>query len=231
MRWASVGGMVISRDQVSIGASRVASSAGGIGARRVIRADGEALLSELGAGAHVDAGEIPEDGIAGKSVLVLEDIGLARLGGELDGDTTTIGVGLPALRVGTTVSGKGDHLADLVRNRPGIEVTAQVVNDGDTTRGGLSSTVGRTAEVDNLRSRGRERRGHCSEGSSKTEDVGEHHFDCLCLVEESDQIFGTIVAVKTESAGSDLSKDCREWKSFYIRECLFVVDGERQDPD
>lgn len=186
LRRASVSGVVIGRDQIGIGASRVARSTGGSGAGAIVRGDGEALGGELRAGTHVDAREIPEDRVTGESVLELEDIGLGRLGGELDGDTTAVGVGLPGLRVGATVGLEGDH-GDIriVGNGPGIEVAAQVVDNGDSTASGLSGSGSVGGTGDDL---SRERGGNSSKDGSKTEDLGEHHLDFLCLIGGSDDV-------------------------------------------
>lgn len=173
---AAVSGMVIGRLQVSSSAVGVTSLADGSRARGLVGAtvgglDGETVLGELGAGSHVDAREIPEDGVGGLGVLELEDIGLALVCGQLDGDTTTVRVGLPLLGVGTTVCLEGLHRTDVVGDRPGVDVLVEVVGDQDATAGGLG------VALDNWDSAGGKGRSQGSEDSSHAESLSEHHFE------------------------------------------------------
>lgn len=167
---AAVGGMVVLGLQVGLGAGSVAGLAvdGGAVAAGLGRLNGEAELGELGVGAHIDAGHVPEDGVAGLGVLVLEDIGLVRLGGQLDGDATAVGVGAPLLGVGAAARREGMHVADAISDRPRVDGLAQVVDDLDAaSRGG-----GVVAALDDMG----QGSGEGSKGSSE-EGLGEHHFD------------------------------------------------------
>lgn len=167
--------MVISGLQVGSGATRVSGLANsrraGLGvATRVRRQDREAVLGELGVSTHVDARQIPEDGVSALGVLELEDIGLAGVGGQLDGDTTAVRVGLPVLTVGTTIGGQGLHGANVRRNGPGVHVLVQVVGNQD----GPGSRNGVVAADQHARRKGR---GHSGEGGSQAECLSEHHLD------------------------------------------------------
>lgn len=68
---AAVGGLVVIGLEVGISAGGVASLADGRGALGVIGGHGETELGEFRVGAHVDAGQIPEDSRASLSVLEL----------------------------------------------------------------------------------------------------------------------------------------------------------------
>lgn len=166
---AAVGGVVISRLEVSGRASGVASLADGLGARgRLISGlDGETKVGELGAGAHVDTGEIPEDSVTGFGVLELEDVVLLRVGGQLDGDTTAVGVGLPLLGVLATVGRDDLHGANLISDGPGVDVLVEVVGDLDAAAGGTITANDAVGEG----------RGNGGEEGSKAERLGEHHLD------------------------------------------------------
>lgn len=166
-------GVVIGRNEIGSRASIVTSLADGRGAGRgrVGGQDGETVLGELRVGAHVDAREIPEDGVGGLGVLELQDISLVGVGGQLDRDTAAVGVGPPGLAVGTTVGRQDLHGADLVGDRPGVDVVAQVVGD----QNGATSGDGVVA-ADHAVHAGGEGRGQSSKGSGNTESLGEHHF-------------------------------------------------------
>jgi len=144
----AVGGTIISRKQVGSGAVLVIGLADGRGAGgRLAHGgnNGETVLGELRVGLHVNAGQIPEDGVGGTlGVLELEHIVLVGIGGQLDGDTATVGVGPPGLGVGATVSGQGLHGADGVGHRPGVHILVQVVGDQDGAAGGGAGAVAAT---------------------------------------------------------------------------------------
>lgn len=166
--------MIISRLEVGSGTGAVTGRADG---RRAIirvpavgRQDGETVLGELGVGLHVDAGQIPVDGVGALGVLELEHVGLVGIRGKLDGDTTAIGVGSPGLGIGTTVGREGLHGADIIRDGPGVDVLSQVVGDQDSSTGGLGVIA-----LDHHA--GRKGRGQSSKGSSQAESLGEHHVD------------------------------------------------------
>lgn len=145
------------------------------------RSDGESVLGESRVTAEVDAGHDPVDGVTTLSVLELEDIGLALSGGQLDGDTTTVVVGLPGLGVATTARRKGMHVTDSIRNRPRVDGSvAHVVGDGDAAgaRRGTVATNHVVAEGVG-KSRG-------SGGQSGSEDGLEEHFDCCSGRKEID---------------------------------------------
>lgn len=171
---AAVSGVVISRDEVGSIASIIASLADGRGAGggRVGGQNSKTVLRELGVATHVDAGEIPEDGVGGLGVLELQDISLVGVGGQFDGDTAAVGVGLPGLAVGTTVGGQDLHGTDDVGDGPGVDVVGQVVGDQD----GATSGDGVVA-ADHVVHAGGQSRGQSSEGSGNAESLGEHHFE------------------------------------------------------
>jgi len=171
---AAVSGAVIGRHKVGSIASIITSLADGRGAGggRVGGQNSETVLGELGVDAHVDAGEIPEDSVGGLGVLELQDISLVGVGGQLDGDTAAVGVGLPGLAVGTTVGSQDLHGTDDVGDGPGVDVVGQVVGDQD----GATSGHGVVA-ADHVVHAGRKGRGQGSEGSGNAESLSEHHFD------------------------------------------------------
>lgn len=167
-------GSVIGRLEVSSGAAGIAGLANSrrAGSRLARgRQDGKAVLGEFRVGAHVDAGQIPEDGVGGLGVLELEHVGLVRGGGQLDGDTTAVGVGAPALGEGATVGGEGLHGTDVAGDGPGIDVLIEVVGNQHGATGGHGVVTS-----SQLHARGKGR-GQSGEGSGKAESLGEHHFD------------------------------------------------------
>lgn len=83
---APVGSVVIGRLEVggsTVGVTGLADSsrAGSRVAAGVGGQDREAVLGELGVGLHVDAGEIPEDGVCALGVLELQHVRLRGVGG------------------------------------------------------------------------------------------------------------------------------------------------------
>lgn len=166
-------GAVICGLEVGSGASAVTGLADGARAGRRLALggeDGEAVLGELGVGLHVDARQIPEDGVGDLGVLELEHVRLAGGGGQLDGDAAAVGVDAPGFRVGAAVGGERLHGADVVRHRPGVDVRVQVVGDQDAAAGG-----GGLIAADHHA--GREGGGQSGEGSCQAESLGEHHVD------------------------------------------------------
>lgn len=171
---AAVSGVVISGLEVSRRASLVTSRANSLGARGglIRRLDREAHLGELAAGLHVDARQVPEDGVRGLGVLELEDILLPLVEGQLDGDTTAVGVGAPVLGVNTAAALDGLHRADAISNRPGVDVLLEVVGDLDAAAITADHTLAADHHV--LGKCG----GNGGEKGSKAESLGEHHFEC-----------------------------------------------------
>lgn len=169
-----MGGSVIRRDHVSRRARDITSLAdrgrAGTGLAQG-RQHGETVLGKGGAGAHVDAGQVPEDGVGGLGVLELEHVGLARLGGKFDGDAAAVGVGAPGLRVSAAVGGEGLHGTDVLGDGPGVNVLAQVVGDQDGAAGGDGAVA---ADV-HVHARG-EGGGQSGEDGGEAEGLGEHHF-------------------------------------------------------
>lgn len=139
---AAVGSVVVIGLLVGLLAVGVASRAGHGGAVAATRGgnDAEAVFDEVGVGAQVDGGHVPEDGVAGLGVLELQDVGLGLGGGELDGNATAVVVGLPAAGVGSAARRKGLHVTDSIRNRPRVDVGSNVVDNGDTTTSGVLAT-------------------------------------------------------------------------------------------
>lgn len=86
-------------------------------------------------GVSVDVGKIvPEVGIL-EGVLKLSDLRERAVGGDLDGDTTTIGVGAPVLRVSTTVGSELLSRTSNVGDRGKVDgETARVLDDGLSSR-------------------------------------------------------------------------------------------------
>jgi hypothetical protein len=176
-RRTTVGGVVIGGDQIGIGAVRVARSARGRRAVGIVGSDIEARSSKSRAGAHVDAREIPEDGVALKSVLVLQNVFLFGLHGHLDRDAAAVGVGAPVLRVGAAGI-QGNHIvAGGVADGPEVDVLLHVVGDIDTAA---------ITALDGVR----EGRSKAAKGSEESENSGELHCDCglkflVCLKEKN----------------------------------------------
>lgn len=170
---AAVGSLIVGGIQVGGSAGGITGSADSGGARIGLTLggqDGETVGGELGARLHVDAGQIPEDGVGGLGVLELEHIGLAGVGGQLDGNTTTVGVGLPGLRVGTAVGSQGLHGANNVGHGPGVDIHVQVVGDQDGATGG-------DGVVTTNHHAGGQSSSQSGKGSGNAESLGEHHFD------------------------------------------------------
>lgn len=170
---AAVSGVVIGGLEVGLLAGIIVGLAAGSRAGLVVAAvvgglDGEAVLLEDGVGVHVDAGQVPEDGVAGLGVLELQHIRLVLVRGQLDGDTAAVGVGAVLLGEGAAVGGDGLHGTGLVGDGPGVDVLVQSVGDQDLAAGG-----GGVAADDG---RGQSR-GQRSEGGSKANSLGEHHFE------------------------------------------------------
>jgi hypothetical protein len=166
---ASVSGMVVSRNEISISAGSVARLASG---RRAVAGisggNGETSSSEGRVAAHVDAGKIPVDCGVGQCVLVLQDISLVGGGGDLDRDTATIGVKAPVFGVTLTTGGESDHFGvGCVADGPQVDGLAHVVDDIDTTSGAVVAALHGSRES---RSQGAER----GDGSN---GLGEHHFE------------------------------------------------------
>jgi len=174
-----VSSVVVLRLQVSLSTLRVASLAvdrGAVGAG-LGGLDGEAVLGELGVGAHVDARHVPEDGVARLGVLELQDVVLVGLGGQLDGDTAAIAVLAPRFLVRAAARRKGLHVTSAIGDRPRVDGAFEVVVDGDAAAATAASVGG--GSVAGLDGVG-EGCGEGSEGGHGKSDLGEHHFDgCL----------------------------------------------------
>lgn len=169
---ATVSSVVIGRLEVGRSAVGITSLADGLGARvGSIRGgdDGEAVLGELGASAHVDAREVPEDSISSLGVLELQDVGLVGVGSELNGDTAAVRVGLPLLRVGTTIGREDLHGANVLGNGPSVDILVQGVGDQNT------AAIGSRLAADHATGHSG---GKSSENSGDAERLGEHHFEC-----------------------------------------------------
>ena len=166
---ATVSGMVIGRDEISISTGRVARLACGRRAvTGVIGGNGETSGGEGRVAAHVDAGKIPEDGGVRQGVLVLQDIGLVGSSGHLDGDTATAGIEAPVFGVTLTTGGESNHFGiGCVADGPQVDGLAHVVDDIDTTSGAVVTALHGSRES---RSQGAER----GDGSN---GLGEHHFE------------------------------------------------------
>jgi len=109
----------------------VTSLAGSGRAARVTGGDGETIGNEGRVGVEVDGGKIPVKGLTLLGVLELEDAVLVGGGGHLDGDTTTVGVDLPVLAVGTATGAEGLHVTGAGRSAPDVDISVQVVDDLD----------------------------------------------------------------------------------------------------
>lgn len=158
--------MVIVGLEVSLGAGSVAGSTvdrgtvvGGAGGSH-----GETVLGEDVVPAEVDAAHVPVDGVTGLSVLELEHVGLLLGVGQLDGDATTVVVGLPGFLVVATVRRKGMHVTDSIRNRPRVNGFTQVVDNVDT-----AAALDRVGSGESSSEAGK---------SGQSDSLGEHHFEC-----------------------------------------------------
>lgn len=138
----------------------------------VARDSRETVLDEFRGRVHVDGRKVPEKLVGVQSVLELEDAVTGLRGGQLDGDTTTVGVGLPLLAVSTTSRGEGLHITRLSGGGPEVNVGTQVVHDLNIT------TVGRVV-TDAVR----ESSGSGSQDAGD-DNVGEEHFECVVCVDE-----------------------------------------------
>lgn len=163
-----MGSVVVLRLEVGIGTALVPSVAVDRRAVSTSRGglNGEAVIGKLGVGTHVNARHVPEDGVTALGVLELKHIGLVGLGGQLNGDTTAVAVGLEWLRVGTAARREGLHVTGSIGDRPRVDVVFQVVDDFNTAAVTSLDGVGESCR-------------ESSEGSSETE-LGEDHFESVC---------------------------------------------------
>jgi len=151
---------------VRVGTVGITGSAGGRLAAGVTGSDGEAVLDEVGRGIHVDGRQVPEEGVGVDGVLELEDtVGVTLGGGKFDGDTTTVGVVLPALAVSTTTAVEGLHAAGVGSGGPEVDIGAHVVDELDTAGAGVTGTVRQSSSS--------------SSEDAGDEDVGEEHFEVV----------------------------------------------------
>jgi len=142
-------GVHIIRLLVSLRAVSVTSGTGSGSAARVTRCSSEARLDEVGAGVEINGRHVPEQSIAVLGVLELENTGLVLRGRHLDGDTATVGVGVPGFAVVTTAGGESLHAAAFGRGAPQVDVGAHVVDNLDTAAGaaGLEARLSGTNPV------------------------------------------------------------------------------------
>ncbi|KAI7971369.1 hypothetical protein EIK77_003425 [Talaromyces pinophilus] len=179
---AAINSMVIVPDKVSVGASSVARSASSGRASTVVGSDSKADLGELRAGAHIDDRKIPEDGVSLQGIFVLEDINLFGLHGHLDGDSTAVGIGAPALSVAGTGL-KALHGTVICADLPVLDGVLHVVVDVDiaTVTASVGSAVGGSSGGGGVGIsvgavyRSRSSRGESAKGSEETESLGEIH--------------------------------------------------------
>jgi hypothetical protein len=178
---ASVSCPVVVREQVSSSARNITRSASSRSAGLVFRADGKAHGGELGVVTHVDTGKIPPDDGLLEGVLVLQDVGLLRSEGHLDGDTTTVGVGAPVLRV-VLATVESVHFTGDVRDGPEVDGLLHVVDNLDTVASDVGVLTGhqlavlRVGMVAHVVAVVDSREGGCNsaEGREKSECFGEH---------------------------------------------------------
>lgn len=179
---ASVGSPVVVGEQVGSTTGVVTRGASSRRAGRVSRANSEAHSGEFGVVTHVDAGEIPPNGGVLESVLELQDFVLRRSEGDLDGDTTAVGVGAPVLSV-LLAAHEGVHLAGDIGDGPEVDGLFHVIDDLDSVADdvgvlltghqlavlGVSMMAHVVAVVDSGE-------GSCNgaESSEKSEGFGEH---------------------------------------------------------
>jgi hypothetical protein len=169
---ATVSGLVVGGEEIGVGTGSVTRLAGSRRAvTRVVGGNSKAGCSECGVAAHVDARKIPVDGGLDQGVLVLQDVRLVLGGGHLDGDTATVGVEAPILRVTFSARGQSDHIAvGRVTDRPKVDGLVHVIDDADAT----ASAGGGAVSVTGLNG-GRNSSGQCAKGGEGSESVGEHH--------------------------------------------------------
>jgi hypothetical protein len=127
---------------VSLLAVCVASGAAHGGAARITGLHGEARLDKVRSGVEINGGHIPVDSAAVLGVLELEDAALALSGGHLDGDTATVGVGVPLLAVVAASRADGLHGAGAGVGAPQVHVGVHVVDDLDAAAGAAGLDVG-----------------------------------------------------------------------------------------
>lgn len=105
-----MGSGVVIREEVGSSTGNVSRSTSGTWtAAGVVIGDGKTNGGEEIVDAHIDARQIPEDGVTRQSILVLQGIRDVRSARHLNGDTTSIGIQTPLLRVGAA-GGNGNHL-------------------------------------------------------------------------------------------------------------------------
>lgn len=121
---------------VRLDAVGIASSTGGISARAVANGDTESGGDERGGLEEVDGRQIPVQDIAGLGVLELEDAVTQLTGGNLDGDTTAVGVGQPGVAVEALAGSEGLHLTLGLGNNPQVDGLVHVVADVEARAGG-----------------------------------------------------------------------------------------------
>ena len=173
-------GVNVVRLLVRLQAVRVTGLAGSSGAAVIIGLHGEARLNELRGRVQVDGRQIPVKGAAVKGVLELQDAVLVLGGGELDGDATTVGVGLPGLLAGATVGVDGLHGAGGGGSVPDVDGCVHVVDDLEATAGGGAGTGTCAGGSAGGIAAGHVGSGHGSGSDSKDagdKDVGEKHFE------------------------------------------------------
>lgn len=125
----AVGGLVVSGPEVSVAAGGITSRAVDLIAVGVVRGDAETQLVKQRGDLHVDQRDVPPDDGGQEGVLELHDVVKVGGRGDLNGDTTGIGVGLPVLRVALAV-GQSDHVTGLLTGGPEVDGLADLVENG-----------------------------------------------------------------------------------------------------
>jgi len=170
---------------VRLRAARVTGFASSSSAAGVARDNREAGSNEFRGRIEVDRGKIPVKGLTLIGVLELENAILAGTGGQLDGDTAAVGVGLPVLAVGAATRVDGLHVSRVLGGGPQVDASVQVVDDLNTSArsgGSAGASAGGCAGGVVASHVGT---GHGSSGGSKNarnEDVGEKHLEKDCVL-------------------------------------------------
>lgn len=121
---------------VRLDAVGVTSGTGGISAGAVADGHSKSGGDEGGGLEEVDGRQIPVEDITGLSVLELEDAVTQLTGGNLDGDTTAVGVGQPGVAVEALAGGEGLHLTLGLGDNPKVNGLVHVVQDVEARASG-----------------------------------------------------------------------------------------------
>jgi len=121
-------GVHVIRELVGILAVHISRGARNRLAARVTGLNSEARLDKVGSLVEIDGGHVPEQSVTILGVFELKNAILGLAGGDLDGDTATVGVGDPVFAV-VTPGAESLHAAGVGRGGPQVDVGIHVVDD------------------------------------------------------------------------------------------------------